>query len=38
VLETVGGGRRSAVREQKVSFGEPIQRGLEAQVVETGGG
>ena len=29
VLETVGGGRRSAVGEQEVGFREPIQRRLQ---------
>ena len=29
VLETVGGGRRGAVGEQEVGFGEPIERGLQ---------
>ena len=38
VLETVGGGRRGAVDEQEVGFREPIQRGLQARLVESGGG
>ena len=38
VLETVGGGRRGAVDEQEVGFREPIQRGLQARLVEAGGG
>jgi hypothetical protein len=38
VLETVGGGRRGAVREQEVGFREPIQCGLQARLVESGGG
>ena len=38
VLETVGGGRRGAVDEQEVGFREPIERGLQAQLVESGGG
>ena len=37
VLEAVGGGRRGAVDEQEVGFREPIQRGLQARVVESGG-
>ena len=38
VLETVGGGRRGAVGEQEVGFREPIERGLQARLVESGGG
>ena len=38
VLEAVGSGRRGAVDKQEVGFREPIQRGLEAQLVESGRG
>jgi hypothetical protein len=38
VLETVGNGRWDAVDQQEVGFHEPIERGLEAQLVESGGG
>src|SRR5271166_4623082 len=38
VLETISRGRRGAVDEQEVGFGEPIERSLQAQLVESSGG
>jgi len=38
VFETVGARRGGAIDEQEVGLREPIQRGLQAQLVESGGG